>query len=547
MSLRRKSDNFAFWRCRFKTCRYRVKTNADLSVASVVCTHDHPPKAESLSTSEDVSDESREVSDESKWEIYVSRHEKECLRIDNYCYYKRRNLGDSTTWSCTSRKCFASAKTTDNRLIVMKKQHSHPARSDDFFKSQQIRTGVKRRISLDPSEPPQKAFDIATKSMCDEALEGQDMRPYLACAKRKKKSKRPKLPKSKEEVEESLTRIIDKELTVEGGQLVQEIRGGVVMLGSRLSFDQLTENASHIFGDGTFRFAPKFYKQMFTIHIVKGHIFVPVVYFLLQNKQQRTYRTMFRMLRDKCPDFVPGIAHFDFEVAIQNAFREVFPDAEVRGCRFHLAQAWYRKLASLGLQVTYMIGKSKAAVWLKVCFGLPCLPQAQVLEFFDEHNKSKPQNAALESFAQYLRSNYMSPASSFPPNLWAGCLDGDRINTTNGCENFHRHFGTGRLSPHPSIYDWLSYVNLVHKRNMLKCKIYLKYKQSKKSADLSEHLGKLYDKYNNKELDCASFVACASLNCLPKSRKMLSARSRCVISSIKKKYANTVRRLLTKR
>ena len=29
---------------------------------------------------------------------------------------------------------------------------------------------------------------------------------------------------------------------------------------------------------------------MFTIHIVKGHIFVPVVYFLLQNKQQRTYR-----------------------------------------------------------------------------------------------------------------------------------------------------------------------------------------------------------------------------------------------------------------
>ena len=95
LSLHRKSDNFAFWRCCFKTCRYRVKTNADLSVASVVCTHDHPPKAESLSTSEDVSDESqevsdesREVSDESKWEIYVSRHEKECLRIDNYCYYK---------------------------------------------------------------------------------------------------------------------------------------------------------------------------------------------------------------------------------------------------------------------------------------------------------------------------------------------------------------------------------------------------------------------------------------------------------------------------
>ena len=106
-------------------------------------------------------------------------------------------------------------------------------------------------------------------------------------------SKRPKLPKSVKEVVDSLTRIIDKELSVEGGQLVQEIRGGVVMLGSRLSYVQLTENVNHIFGDGTIRFAPRFYKQMYTIHIVKGHIFVPAVYFLLQNKQQRTYTQCF--------------------------------------------------------------------------------------------------------------------------------------------------------------------------------------------------------------------------------------------------------------
>ena len=93
-----------------------------------------------------------------------------------------------------------------------------------------------------------------------------------------------------------MTRIIDKELTVEGGQLVQEMRGRVVMLGSRLSFEQLTQNACHVFGNGTFHFAPRYYKLMFNIHIVRGHIFVTVVYFLLQNKQQRTYRTIFRML-----------------------------------------------------------------------------------------------------------------------------------------------------------------------------------------------------------------------------------------------------------
>ena len=59
---------------------------------------------------------------------------------------------------------------------------------------------------------------------------------------------------------------------------------------------------------------------------------------------------MFRMLRDKCREFAPGIAHFDFEVAIHDLLKEVFPGAEVR---FHLAKAWYRKLASLGLSDVY--------------------------------------------------------------------------------------------------------------------------------------------------------------------------------------------------
>ena len=73
------------------------------------------------------------------------------------------------------------------------------------------------------------------------------------------------------------------------------------------------------------------------------------------------------MLRSHCPDLHVGIFQIDFELAAQQAAAAVFPESEIRGCRFHLAQAWCRKIAKLGLQTAYQRCQSKTAIWLKNC------------------------------------------------------------------------------------------------------------------------------------------------------------------------------------
>ena len=72
----------------------------------------------------------------------------------------------------------------------------------------------------------------------------------------------------------------------------------------------------------------------------------------------------------------------DFEVAALSAVRNVFPNARLKCCSFHLRQAWLRKIVNIGLKHEYMNGSSELGQHLKYSFGLQYLPPDTVGDGF---------------------------------------------------------------------------------------------------------------------------------------------------------------------
>ena len=122
--------------------------------------------------------------------------------------------------------------------------------------------------------------------------------------------------------------------------------------------------------------------------------------------------------------------------------------------------------------------------------------------------------------------------------MWAGCLDSaDHKNTTNGCGNFHRHFGTGCLNPHPSVYDWLAHLSMSHKRSVINSQG-PQPQLNKNIVEEREHLNNVYDALQTNAIDQITFVKLVLKNMFPfpPNTKVLKKQEQCFSQSTEVQY-----------
>jgi len=203
------------------------------------------------------------------------------------------------------------------------------------------------------------------------------------------------------------------------------------------------------------------YKILSAVIGFKNNKYVPVALSLLKDKKELSYRTVMSTLKSKCLEmnliFKPQHIVSDFEKGILQAARKEFPDITLIGCRFHLSQAWWRKIVGLGLTVEYKNKNSEIGKWLHYVFGLTFLPPDEVGNVFLELIAEQPIDTKVTEFSDYLVDNYIGNDATFPTTLWAA-LSNDVWRTNNGSEAFNSKFKTENRSPHPNIFEFLKCV-----------------------------------------------------------------------------------------
>ena len=85
--------------------------------------------------------------------------------------------------------------------------------------------------------------------------------------------------------------------------------------------------------DATFSTTPlPFYQHYLVMAVVDGHG-IPFLHALMSRKTERLYKSIILKLSEVCPLLDPSKVMMDYEVAMGNAWRAVFPGMQVVGCR----------------------------------------------------------------------------------------------------------------------------------------------------------------------------------------------------------------------
>ena len=249
--------------------------------------------------------------------VILSEKNKTLFNIDGYKFRYHKTLkNDVQRWSCCKKTCKSYIKlNNENEIIERANDHNHIKDSVEVFNRQQLSNNLKRKAVEELYDKPSKLIhgalskDIPTLTTYDLTL----IRNNIHHAR---SSTIPKLPDNLPDLHNVLLNENIQTNRDENFLLVNDNENNIIIFSTITNLNFLSE-VDTIFVDGTFKSCPKLFTQFFTVHGLKNNNYIPLVFFLLPNKNIDTYIKAFSHLKSEFLknniNFSPKITFIDFE------------------------------------------------------------------------------------------------------------------------------------------------------------------------------------------------------------------------------------------
>ena len=303
------------------------------------------------------------------------------------CYEceKRRGSGKGAT------ECKAKLKIKDDVVVGSLHEHTH---APDNARIEMIttRASIKRRAE-ETEEPPQQILGQEMENISQAAA--VQMAPIRFIRRTVRRVRQANNVPHPIPTDRATLEIPDEYRTLSSGEnflLFDSGSGDVsrILVFGTVRTSKIISDSRNWFTDGTFAIVPELFFQLYTVHaLVSGNI-IPCFYCLLPNKTQDTYRRLWNAIRDLIPFASPSSIMMDYEKAAMNAVAQIYPNAHIQGCLYHLSQNIYRKVQSLGLQEKYQ-SDSDFSLLMRMIPALAFVPLVKVVEVFEELQEAMPE------------------------------------------------------------------------------------------------------------------------------------------------------------
>jgi len=444
---------------------------------------------------------------------------KPCILVEDYKYseFKVLKKCGNIRYNCTNKNCSASLLVDKDvtKVLSMLNEHTHEVIPKNIISRQIVSSRLKRKCENDLLTRPNKIIRQELRNTENDIQPVySDIKLWRKCMYDKRRKNMQKIPKS---LEEAITQLFDgrENIITNTGELFchMEETSSPIIFTCKTNLELLSQS-SHIFADGTFSYAPKYFEQLYSIHILQNGFYVPVIYCFFISKSTETYIQIWHTIINLCLRFDIDIQnslkcsnfHFDFEKSAHNAVRHFFPNCKIMACRFNLGQSWFRKIQSDSNLLKNYNSKSELGVWLKQFFALGFLPSEDVEDAFTFLIENSPTDNF--EFTDYILNNYISSDAAFPPILWA-TEPSTEARTTNGPESFHSHYNAQFYTSHPSIHQVIHILLDIQSETYLKIYSIKQQNINKPRKEQEENIAFIintWEKYKNNEISLNDYL-----------------------------------------